>query len=127
MIEELKKHATVARRWAMRNRDKYYSYDNLMGMCAIASGYLHKRLQAKGIESVLCYNDGHCFVRVDDYIVDVTATQFGDYKPVEIFPVHEATERNKYCWKIEKEFETTLDLYTHQKKERWPSTQLVVI
>jgi hypothetical protein len=51
-------------------------FDDMCGGCAIASAYLLKRLQSRGIAARVIIGNGHCHVRVRGIIVDVTATQF---------------------------------------------------
>ncbi len=57
-------------------------YSDLCGACTLASFMLHKKLSHVGIKSkfvkgVYQYYD-HCWVEIDNIIVDITATQFDD-------------------------------------------------
>ncbi len=92
MEEFLKLQAKLARKAAEKfvNRSIHFKYNEyrrttLCGMCAIASVALAKSLQVNyNIEANIvigCQNDNyigrsHCWVEVNDYIIDVTATQF---------------------------------------------------
>jgi hypothetical protein len=55
--------------------------DNLCGMCAIASSMIFNECKRQGIRAKFVYADkkyeGHCWIEVQGYIIDVTATQFG--------------------------------------------------
>lgn len=115
--------ARLARRWAMRHRAKFNCDDDLAGMCAIASGYLHRLFYKAGIESYLCVNHEHCFVLANDHIVDITATQYG-LKPVTIVKVEKAYQE---FWFIEKKFKTPNDLFEYQFDEGWPFDQMVLV
>lgn len=58
---------------------KSNSYDfnkDLTGMCGICAYYLFRTLKRKGLFPVYSSNLHHSFVYVEDYVVDVTATQF---------------------------------------------------
>lgn len=63
----------------------------LPGMCAVASYELAIRLRAAGYtQVVIVFADvhfgSHCYVEMGEWIIDVTATQFGrHFKPVEVF------------------------------------------
>ena len=123
LLLKLKETARSARRWAMRHRQKFNCDDDLAGMCAISSGYLYRLLRKAGIESFLCVNHEHCFVLANDYIVDITATQYG-LKPVTIVEVEKAYQE---FWFIENKFKTPEDLFEHQFDEGWPFDQMVLV
>src|SRR5690349_16828905 len=66
--------------------DFYNCPDKLGGMCAIASFALREQLKiAHGIEADIIHGTfascgGHCWLTVDDnYLIDITATQFNYY------------------------------------------------
>jgi hypothetical protein len=68
---------------------------DLCGMCAIASYALEQVLFDHGYESefILAILDdprpcSHCWVEIDGWIIDITATQFGpEYHDVHIVPI----------------------------------------
>jgi hypothetical protein len=79
---KLKEIGTRVRKWAVKNRLPSFG-QYLNGMCAIASAKLLEEIRSEGLEAKLaCANQSHVFVESYGYIVDVTATQFGDYDPV---------------------------------------------
>lgn len=121
--DALVKQAKSARRWAMRNRSKFNCGDDLAGMCAIASGYLHRLLDKAEIESFLCVNDHHCFLISSGYIVDITATQYG-FRPITIIPEDKVDQE---FWFIEKRFKTVESLLDYQIDAGWPSDQMVLM
>jgi len=75
--------------FAMSDASKEYDFhheDNLSCMCAVASYALYKDLLKKGYNSDTVkfvegdFEDeycGHCWIEIEGFIVDVTATQFG--------------------------------------------------
>lgn len=123
MNNRLEKLARLARRWAMRHREKYNCSDDLAGMCAIATGYLHRLFNKVGIESFLCVNHEHCFVLASGYIVDITATQYG-FRPVTIVPADKVEQE---FWFIEKRFKSVNSIHDYQIDAGWPFDQLVLV
>lgn len=107
----------------MRHRAKFNCDDDLAGMCAIASGYLHHLFNQLGIESYLCVNHEHCFVIANDHIVDITATQYG-LKPITIVEVNKA---NQEFWFVEQKFKTPEGLLEYQFDAGWPFDQMVLV
>src|ERR1017187_1124461 len=106
-----------------------YNADDLEGWCAIASCELYKRLKADGITAVIHmwvseWGECHCFCVVEDYVVDITATQFGKFRDrdVVIMPILEAMEYEMY--RGTEVFKCGKDLRRYQKRNRWPSQQV---
>jgi hypothetical protein len=65
---------------------------DLGGACAIASYALWRVLRARGFPAVFVFQAdselAHCWVELNGYVVDITATQFGG-PPIAIFRVGE--------------------------------------
>lgn len=120
-IIKINKIAIQSRRWAMRNRNKFNCDKSLAGMCGIASAYLHKSLTRNEIRSVIAVNDEHVFIVIDEYIIDITATQFGK-KSICIVEIDKV---NDYFWNICNKFSSVDDLREYQKNELWPIDQIV--
>ena len=71
---------------------------NLWNWCGVASRALSMHLTEKGIRNKLIFgyfndktrcseaDENHCWVVVGNNIIDVTATQFGDFPPVYVVP-----------------------------------------
>jgi hypothetical protein len=51
--------------------------EDLAGMCAISTLELGKIFESYGYNPLYCTTGNHCFLIVDDFIVDATASQFG--------------------------------------------------
>lgn len=126
-FEKIRKIAGEAREWAERKQRKYQFFfrADLCGMCAKASGYLFELLRKEGIKAKLAINDQHCFILVDDFIVDITATQFGRDK-IYIIPLDEAEKQSYNHWRVKTTFENLDDIWSYQKAEGWAEHQMVV-
>lgn len=107
--------------------------ENLEEMCAIASGELFKTLRAAGFEVLLCEMSdegvyGHCFVMVSlediDYIVDVTASQFGWADIIVINSQNQAAKQ--HFWEIDKTFKDLESFRQHQLATGWGSDQVAL-
>lgn len=122
--------AIGVRNWAQDlAEEQNYNAEDLLGWCAIASAELHKRLKSFGVKSTICMSNVsgagyHCFVMVEDHIVDVTATQFKAFyaDPVVIMHSKEAECNDYHVPMIE--FSTCQALRKYQKKTDWPSYQI---
>lgn len=73
--------ARGTRRWAEKYASSGNAEPSLMGLCAIASGELWKRLNAAGIDARIYqfkreWEGGHCWVEAEGYLIDVTGSQF---------------------------------------------------
>ena len=100
--------------------------DNLEELCAIASATLFKEFEKHGIKSKIILNPFHCFVKIDDKIVDITASQFGVQYPKILIKKYEKVEDNLW-WKEEKSFTSIKRLYNWQYIRKWPNRQLAKI
>jgi hypothetical protein len=93
--------AEDVRMWAevLQEKAKRWSGD-LCGMCAIASLELAHRLSRHGYDPVLAITEWHCFVLVHDceWVVDITATQFGDDEVV----IRPWRDSNGWHWNYQK-------------------------
>lgn len=72
--------ARRARRWAERNWQSYYCDETFCGLCGVAAAQLLTELQKDGIYAKIACSDEHAFVLYRGYVIDVTATQFGEPK-----------------------------------------------
>ena len=90
------------RRFEKINREIEEFPSSLSGSCAIASAILFKVLKDKGHKPVFCCGEdcvsGHCWIEVNDFVVDLTATQFRNcgYKKVNIIPKDKLHEHESY-------------------------------
>lgn len=129
--------ARNVRQWAEKNATKYEAYeDDLCGMCGIATTKLSHELLKKGIKHKLILVDAtestgeeHCFIYVNNYIVDVTATQFG--KDTKVCIVHKDDVTDEWYWQLRSskkrkvlKFTKPIDLVSTQKEQRWSESQI---
>ena len=111
IAKEVRKCAEKKWRWG---RD-------LGGMCGIASVMLHKELLESGIATDIVCNSWHAFLEYQDYIIDITATQFD--VPKAVFIKKRAKKEGEY-WKCERRFQNWEDFVIHQKEVGWPEEQI---
>lgn len=104
-------------------RAKYNPHD-LCGWCAISAAQLFRELRKESINAELHYVSGHCFVVVDDYIVDVTATQFAEFKDKKINIIHTKEAEQHWFYTAEKVFAHPAQLRKYQLEEQWPRRQI---
>jgi hypothetical protein len=120
--------ATDVRYWA-EGKAEGFSKD-LNGWCAIASGQLFRELEKKGFQPKLraavdrftCW--AHVFVVLDDQIIDVTATQFREFKNQPVVIGHEKELQKNWFHQHTDEFISVPQLRAWQKKERWPAREI---
>ncbi len=129
---KIKQIATSAREWAEKtNAELGHPYHNdLTGMCAIASMHLTNQLRRAKLHRKhnisIAYNDGHCFVLVDDVIVDITSTQFHEQQNEKVFiQKHEFVDHHWY-YKKERSFKESKELKKYLRKKKWPSYQISI-
>ena len=97
----------------------------LCGLCARGSAILYTLLDKQEIKAEIIRTRAdycHCYVRVDNYILDISATQFG---------------KGRYCiwdsrhtflgeWtKIKTVYNNINQLKTDQIEEGWPKSQII--
>jgi hypothetical protein len=103
--------------------------EGLCGWCAIASARLWRELLAQGVKSELhiASNEGisHVFVIVDDYIVDVTATQFRAFANRKLVIMHAKEGEVHWFYRSHKVFDNPDDLRARQVADGWPTEQTV--
>lgn len=111
----LKEARTVLEVYSSR-QGKHFRRDDLNCMCGISSYVLFLFFKALGERPVFCMNDNHCFLRVGEYWVDLTLTQFNSKCPSVWFRkrpytkddgygnVHRASETGRTLKKIRRMF-----------------------
>ena len=62
-------------------KDNSYFNRNMCGFCARGSAILFYELSKNGIQSTIIEADRHFYVKSLDYMIDITATQFGNFFP----------------------------------------------
>jgi hypothetical protein len=112
--------ARRARRWTEKNWRRYRAVGDMCGMCGVSSTYLLKLLKKEGIRARIMAGDGHAYVQYKGYIIDVTATQFGNGKIV--FRKRRKLESSEY--RCDLGFRTPEAFIEHQEEVGWASEQV---
>lgn len=103
---EVKQIAAEIRRWIETNLPEHCN-PNLEGCCSFGSYLLSKVLQKNGYDAYFVegeYDDNfHCWVELDNVIIDITATQFGDLPKVYITETDDNYYINTYGIKAVRE------------------------
>ena len=124
VLDHVEAIATDVRNWAEgragnRNRE-------LSEWCAIASAELHSRLLKEGIDcEIHMASDvwgSHCYLMIEDHVVDITATQFGVHERIYIKHHREAEEN--YFHITDKVYADAAQLRADQIKWGWPKHQI---
>ena len=91
------------------NKWTHSSRKELEGLCGISSYLLFKTFKRLGYRPTFCMNNRHCFLKINDYYIDLTLKQFGyRYPYVSIrktpFKIQEVSEIAKTDKKIKRLF-----------------------
>ena len=120
--------ANTCRLWAEKivcnNPD--YSRD-MTGFCAIAAGHVFNELLKHKYKPEIHLWAGrasaHCFVVVDDHVVDIAATQFYQHRLSPVVILHEKLAQQFEYYNTSQTFTTVLQLQTYQHNNGWPLNQ----
>lgn len=98
-------------------------YDRSDTYCAISSSILNKQLNLNNIKNHIACNDEHAFILINDYLLDVTADQFGMYDDI---TWEEYKCKSSVCfWTISKKFRNYKNFVKYQFETKWPIQQIV--
>lgn len=101
---------------------------DLCGWCAIASAELHLKLSMAAIHSRLVMMTGdtgcHVFLNVDGWVVDITATQFREFRKTPVVILHERESEQYDFYEPCYEFDSAAALAQHQDRTGWPHSQI---
>jgi len=121
--------ARQVRAWVEERDDRsQHPTGDLNGWCAIASGKLSRELAKNEIAHEIHVQSSdygcHAYVVVDDHVVDVTATQFEEFRnrPVLIMHCREAECYDFY--NASATFISTEQLIKYQRKQNWSTNQI---
>ena len=115
--------AQSVRKWAenLQNRHKMWG-DDLRCMCAITSYQIFIKLKKRGFFPTLRLNNDHCFITCNELLIDVTATQFGDYPKV-ITRKLTLSQMQKHIWDARVFINTREEAVKFFDVNGWPSEQ----
>lgn len=122
--ELILKDARYVRSWALKN----YAPTNLRGWCGVCSRKIFQRLIDKGFHPTFCKVKSkgrwHCYVSCFGYIVDVTASQFGDQFK-KIIVMKERDELNEWFWNKDRAEEVDTIEEVEQSLNGWPTVEML--
>jgi len=138
---EKRKKVVVLARKARKTAENIAEREDLPyrmnGMCARASAILFELLRAADIKALICFGRHHCYLKVDELVVDITATQFG-YSRVFIVPENELYSQlsevhqlqlldGTSYWNYEDDrvFNNITDAMYFQRQLDWPEKQMI--
>lgn len=125
--KELYNIAKEARQWTEEFSQLYPRYysSHLDGLCAIGTSYLSFLLTKNNIPNKIAIfedeDSGHCFIVCNSKIIDITATQFSNFK-LDIIEIRNLENINcdKYpLWNITKLVDNPQKLLEYQKRSGW--------
>ena len=78
----IRRVATKARAFLFEHRNKLYNGvpNHLGGLCGYATSILHNKLSKEGLDPEMVQGSGHWFIKCGVWLVDITASQFGQGK-----------------------------------------------
>jgi hypothetical protein len=102
--------------------------DSLTGFCANMSYLVFHYLYHLHYEPLLVVNDNHCFVLLDGFIIDLTASQFSTpdlvYSDVEFVNCNNRNKiKSSSFWDIQFSTYSDLDFFSFLEKKSWPLEQ----
>lgn len=103
---------------------------DLAGWCAIASAQLFRELVLLGIRAEIhmwswaADDSAHVFLVVEDYVVDVTATQFQEFRRRPIVIMHQREAEAYEFYRTAQVFRDADALRQHQLRTGWPRDQI---
>lgn len=121
--------ATDVRCWA-EEKATFGEHDDLNGWCAKASAELYRRLKKVGIASEIHMwtwdldESAHVYCVVEDHVVDVTASQFKQFRNQRVVLMH-CREAEVYdFYRTVEVFKCADSLRKNQRKNKWPPAQV---
>src|SRR5271166_622584 len=121
--------ARTVRLWC-EERDNMVPFPSgdLNGYCAIASAQLWREFRDYGIKAQICMaesdNGSHVYCLVSDYVVDITATQFEEFRNSPLNILHKKEADAYWFYRDDQVFNTDQELIKYQRKTKWESAQV---
>lgn len=120
--------ARAVREWAEERAAQFGDSDpQLSCYCAIASAKMSMILAAEGIKHRIGYAHspigGHMYILIDNWIIDVTATQFGEDEKILVRHAH--ATRLPWYHRTKQTFMSAQTLLRWQQRSYWPEDQMM--
>lgn len=126
--------ARAVRRWTEERDDmQRHPTGDLCGFCAIAAAHLWRELKRADINAEIHVAEmavqgkvsgSHCYVVVDDNVVDVTATQFNEFRDKPVVVIHSKEAEVYAYYNTAHVFNDPSELRRFQKKNKWHADQI---
>jgi hypothetical protein len=129
-LDHVKNIATDVRHWVEAIAGKVWDdRHDLNGYCAIAAAELHRRLALEHVRAelhmaVMECGSSHCWVVVNDHVVDVTATQFKEFRGRPIVVLHQKEAEQFWFYRTTEIFFSSKQLRKSQQRTGWPVHQV---
>lgn len=123
--------AADVRHWAEEQAARGH-LDDLNGWCARASAELHRRLTRRGIPAEIHMwtweldASAHVYVVVEDHVLDVTASQFKQFRHQRVVLLHVREAEAYEFYRSVDIFKCADSLRRQQKKDLWPQDQVAL-
>lgn len=128
MNQQVADIAEEVRDWAEELAQQEGRREDLNGLCAIATAELCRRYSRAGITSKICLSEEdygfHVYLRVEDHIVCVTATQFPKFRNVPVLIMHEKELEDEEYYRNYVTFKDVAALIKYQTMTGWPQEQI---
>lgn len=130
LFEAVNSITADVRNWTEMQQVRSNGRENLCGFCAIAAAELYRRFEKAGISSEIHmwlsdWGQAHVFVVVDDHVIDVTATQFDEFKHTPVVIMHQREAEAHQFYTSTETFNSVKLLRARQVKQKWPQNQIV--
>lgn len=120
--------AEDVRIWTESRAEGTLNADDLNGWCARAAAELWRRLRAECLDPIIVVSESnwgcHVFLKLEDHILDVTATQFKEFRNDRVIVRHERELSDSDWHQESRTFQTDEELIRYQKRTKWPSRQI---
>ena len=120
--------AHKVRKWAENENNLRGGSHCLNGWCAIASAQLFREFEKLNIRAQIHmyegHNSDHVFLSIEDYIIDITATQFSEFSKNKIVFMHTREAEVYEFYRIDFTFKSAAELRKFQIKRGWPVMQV---
>lgn len=119
MNPEIERIATLTRKWAEKLAIVESFPPDLCGLCGRASGKLFYELALAGFRPSIHSSGGHCFVTLDDHVIDITATQFNETRKIPVYIVETSSVLGKWQYNSRQSFNELKRFMVYQNNSGW--------
>lgn len=128
MNRKLRRIGKIARRKSEEIADELsweYISKDLCGFCARGSAILFNELKKRNYEPKIIEGDGHFYIECNGYIIDITATQFGDFSKVVVRKKLSTYMKNLGYWNVLNKYNSIEAARKQQRSDGWTIEQTI--